>query len=130
MKTWKKVVLGFAAIVSLMLVIGIVYGMRGMKEVREYQIPQIDLSAVADGEYMGDYTNGRWGLSVKVIIRDHAVTDIQIVDKKKSNVSKSLADKINKKIFESKSVNVDTESGATVSSKAYLIAISKALQKN
>ncbi|MBL8027765.1 MAG: FMN-binding protein [Fibrobacteres bacterium] len=130
MKMWKKVIIGFVAVMALVLTLGLVFGMKGMKEVREYQIPQIDLSAVADGEYMGDYTNGRWGLSVKVIIRDHVVTDIQIVDKKKSNVSKSLADKINKKIFESKSVNVDAESGATVSSKAYLIAISKALQKN
>jgi len=130
MKLWKKIILGFVAVMALVLTLGLFFGMKGMKEVREYQIPKVDLATINDGDYTGDYENGRWGLSVKVAIRNHAVTDIQIVDQKKSNVSKSLADKLNKKIMDAGSINVDAVSGATITSKAYLIAVSRAFQKN
>lgn len=99
----------------------------GMDEVRDFNIPAIDMSQIADGEYEGACDISRWALRVRVTVHDHLISDVSIVDRMKSNMSDNLITAIHQQILGRKSPNFDTVTGASITSKAYLIAIADAL---
>lgn len=96
-----------------------------LKALESMPIAQIDLAAVADGVYAGSYSVFPVSVEVSVTVKDHAITDIQLV--KHTNGQGKAAEAIPGKVIEAQSLAVDSISGATYSSRVILKAIENAL---
>ncbi|RCW52134.1 MULTISPECIES: FMN-binding protein [Halanaerobium] len=127
MKTFWKVILLLVIIIIFLAGGGLFYLSRGLDSGSRVPINEVDLSALTDGTYTGTYEGGRWTNTVKVTIKDHRITDIEIVDDLLFS-QPEVVDKILARVIDEQKVNVDVISEATVSSKAYLKAIELALK--
>ena len=125
-KPMKVIMIVVACILAMLVVTA---GTRGMKEIRTYQLPPIDMAVIADGDYNGACTISRWAMHVKVTVKDRKVTAIDVVDNTKSNLTKNMLAKLNQKIIETQSPKVDAVSGASITTKAFTIAVAEALRK-
>ncbi|HEX3023486.1 MAG TPA: FMN-binding protein [Lachnospiraceae bacterium] len=127
----KKKLKVFGIIVAI-LVIGIgviifVMGKKMDKQVNALEYPEIDMQKVNDGTYTGETETDLVKASVQVTVKDHAITDVKIL---KHDCGKGKpAEVIVKNMVEENSYQVDTVSGATLSSKVIMNAVSKALMK-
>ena len=99
------------------------------KHVQEMEISDVDASSLADGEYSGEFGYGKNTYSTRVTVKDRRIEYIEIdVDTKDSNreyVDKAQA--LTDEVIRTQSLEVDTISGATRSSKSILKAIENAL---
>jgi len=94
--------------------------------ISEITIPSIDLSTISDGVYEGSFDAIMVAAEVNVQIEDHRITDIVLVSHKNDRGAPAVV--IIGKIVDMQSLNVDTISGATNSSKVILKAIENALE--
>ena len=124
MKVWKFNV--FLMIISLSLL--------NCKTIREFQqrinaveIENIDLQQVSDGEYEGEYDAAIVKARVKVIVKNHRIVDIELLQHE--NGRGKPAEVIPAQVVAAQSLQVDTISKATHSSKVILEAIEQALRK-
>ncbi|AEF85315.1 FMN-binding domain protein [Treponema primitia ZAS-2] len=85
-----------------------------------------DLQGKADGAYRGSYKAFPVSVILDVEVKDTALTNITII--KHFNGRGSKAEKIIETVLAKQSVEVDTVSGATASSKVILKAIENALE--
>lgn len=90
-------------------------------------IQNVDLTRVRDGSYTGEYKSNPVEVVVKVDVANQKITRIQI-EKHECGLGKK-AEKITKDIVDKQSLEVDTVSGATHSSKVILKAVEVALEK-
>lgn len=90
-------------------------------------IGTVDLNTVADGEYIGFCQNKILFALVKVDIKDHEITDIEVLKHKPSYMEQ--AKQIAGEVLMGQSLEVDAISGATLTSDTVLKAIENALQK-
>jgi uncharacterized protein with FMN-binding domain len=86
-----------------------------------------DLSKVADGIYQGNAKVGPVRVTLNVAMQDGVITSIDIV--RHFNGRGKKAEAIVPAIIEAQSLDVDVVSGATGSSKAFLLAVENALTK-
>ncbi|WP_243156273.1 FMN-binding protein [Clostridium sp. C2-6-12] len=128
----KKVFFGVASVV---IIIGIIVGMRYLNSVKAYQksvkelkIGSVDLSKISDGEYTGSCNVDYISAKVVVTVKNHKIENINLVEHK--NGRGKRAEVITDKVVGSQSLQVDTVSGATNSSKVILKAIENALEHN
>lgn len=99
----------------------------GMEEAKAIQINTIDLSKLEDGEYIGRFELTRWSNEIKVTIKDHQIVNLEVLDDvmfKMDDITKALFERVK----QNQSLDVDIETGATVTSHAYLKAIENALE--
>jgi len=92
-------------------------------------VGEIDLTEVADGTYTGEYAFKRWTNILNVTVGDHKITKIEI-EKNVQFYNQELSDQVFADVIESQSLDIDIQSGATVTSKAYLKAIEDAVGGN
>ncbi|NLL91804.1 MAG: FMN-binding protein [Ruminococcaceae bacterium] len=85
-------------------------------------IENVDFSQIADGEYAGSYKNFVVEASVKTTVKDGKITHIEMLEH--FNGWGEEAEKVIDYIIEEQSLQVDSISGATVSS----VAIKKAVE--
>lgn len=85
----------------------------------------VDLLKVKDGTFKGSFDAIFVGADVSVTVKDHKITDIKLLKHKTEKGQK--AEVIPEKVVQAQSLNVDTVSGATNSSKVILKAIDIAL---
>lgn len=128
MKKFFKIVL--IVILAFILVSGggMFYLSRGLDAGKNLVINGIKPSTLSDGIYIGKYNSGRWTNELKVTIKDNKITQIDVMKDvmvPKPEWTKELFNRV----IEKQSINVDTVSGATVTSKAYLKSIESALAK-
>ena len=83
MKNGTKIMIILLAVV---LIVGLLAGGLYLKSIRDYKaevaaltFTEIDLSRVADGTYMGSCETGVVNAQVLVTVRDHTITDIQLL---------------------------------------------------
>lgn len=129
MKKSMRVFFIILGLLVVFLLIGMIAGTRNMKEVRSYQIPTIDMRSIADGEYEGMCDIGRWALKVVVVVKDHEITQVLIPDDQMPILPDEFILELNNKIVGRKEPDFDAVTGATISSKAYMIAVTNALSK-
>lgn len=127
-KKWKKVLaIVFAAL--LVIVIGAVVAFHSveanLEDLAAAEIGDVDLSTVADGTYTGQFKTMPIEVIVEVTVKDHAITKIDLL--KHSNGQGQDAEVIPSRVVEAQSLQVDSVTGATYSSKAILVAIKDAL---
>ena len=89
-------------------------------------VETIDISTLADGTYTGTYNAFPVTAGVSVVIADHAIVSIDLI--KHLNGQGEAAESIPQMVVDAQSLQVDTVSGATYSSKVILLAIQAALQ--
>jgi len=91
------------------------------------EIENIDLQQVSDGEYEGEYDAAIVKARVKVIVKNHRIVDIELLQHE--NGRGKPAEVIPAQVVAAQSLQVDTISKATHSSKVILEAIEQALRK-
>ena len=85
-----------------------------------------DLNKVADGTYRGQSKVGPVRVTLDVTVQDRAIKDIDLI--RHFNGLGKKAEAIIPRVIEAQSLEVDTVSGATGSSKAILQALERALE--
>jgi uncharacterized protein with FMN-binding domain len=88
-----------------------------------------DMNGKTNGIYRGNYSLSGTPVKVSldVTVQDNNITEINIIKHTCSPIGKK-AERIIKSIIEKQNLEVDTISGATASSKAFLKAVENALQ--
>lgn len=121
--------------VILVIIVGVYLGARGfmtsiennLDELAKLKISNIDLSKIKDGFYIGSYEVFPIEAEVKVTVKEHKITGIELV--KHRNGQGAAAEIIPSKVIDAQSLEVDVIAGATSSSKVILKAIENALDK-
>jgi uncharacterized protein with FMN-binding domain len=127
MKLFLKIILSVLIVFILITVGGIFFLSRGLASGSKLVINDVKLSAIKDGAYNGKYKNGRWTNEVNLTVKDHKITNIDLVKDvlfPKPEVTKELFNKVIKE----QNIDVDAISGSTITSKAYLKSIENALK--
>lgn len=99
----------------------------GLKELAKTDIAEADLGSVADGEYTGSASAFPVAVELKVRVKDHRIEAINLI--KHTNGQGRPAEALLATAVREQKINLNAISGATYSSKAILLAISKALKK-
>lgn len=127
MKTWKKILL----IIVLVFVAGFIALYAFMSSVirKSDSLPRgdVDLTQVVDGIYEGSADNGLVAVDVTVTVTDHQLTAIDITRHREGRGEKAEA--ITADMIEQNAVDVDSISGATMSSEVIKSAVYNALTK-
>lgn len=101
---------------------------RGLNEVSSLEISDIDLNLLEDGTYTGLYDAGRFTNEIGVEIKNNKITQLSII-KDVTFSRQEVIDELFTNVFNKQSLDVDTISSATITSKAYLKAIENALSR-
>jgi len=93
-----------------------------------FQTP--DLTQISDGVYRGNNDiSGTPNVSLNVSVQNNRINNIEIINHGCSPIG-SKAERIVYQIIDDQSLDIDTVSGATLSSKAILRAVENALKTN
>src|SRR5476649_1830039 len=119
---------------TLCVAAGVFWGINYFIDLKKYKnsiksisINTIDLSKISDGTYSGSYDAIRIEADVSVTVTDHQITDIKLLHHKNERCQK--AEIIPQNVLAAQSLEVDTVSVATNSSKVILKAIENALEE-
>lgn len=118
----------FVLCIIVAIVVTMIWATRGISTYSKTRIEDVDLSKVPDGTYTGSFTGGRWNNTVRVTVTDHRITAIRMVKDVRFKRS-GQAEEIFRRVEKAQSLKVDSITGSTVTSKAYLKAIENALSK-
>lgn len=127
-----KILIAVSILVILVVVViggGLLFTAGERQEARNLPIGVVNFNKLHDGTYLGNYEGGmyKWRANkVQVSISSSKVTDIQLLEQTEKRPS-TFTDELFGRVIQSQSLQVDTISGATLSSKAYLKAIEHAL---
>jgi uncharacterized protein with FMN-binding domain len=121
----KKKLKWISITVLVLVAVMAVYATFGLQQTLALQMQDVDLTAVADGNYTGSYESYRWSTTVTVTVKDHQITAIQ-PDKIQSGRA-NLAEELTQSILSQQRTAVDAVSGATASSNSFLKAVETAL---
>lgn len=105
------------------------YGTQSFKqEIDSMQIKNIEISRIEDGVYVGEYFPTIYvGAKVEVAVEYGNITRITLIEHRYGRGKEAEA--ITDRVISAQSLEVDTVTGATVSSKVILKAIDNALSK-
>ncbi|HKL42163.1 MAG TPA: FMN-binding protein [Clostridia bacterium] len=127
----KKILKKITIFISFLFIVAIgltFYLSRGTDSYKSIHITDVNMNALSDGIYTGHYSEGRWKNTVEVTINNgqiKAIRPIQRVVFEKKEVSNIVFERVIKE----QKISVDTISGATITSKAYLKSIENALNE-
>ena len=96
-----------------------------LKQLANTEIENVDMSSAEDGVYNGSYSAFPVSAEVRVTIKDHKIEKIELI--KHNNGQGEEAEIIPDMVTEAQTLDVDSVSGATYSSKVILKAIQNAL---
>jgi uncharacterized protein with FMN-binding domain len=91
----------------------------------QLDVMDVDLKLISDGTYTGEYSAVPVSAKVDVTIKDHRITNIDLLEH--NNGQGAGAEVIPSIVVEKQTMQIDTISGATYSSKVILKAIEDAL---
>jgi len=105
------------------------------REARNLPIKEVSFAQLQDGTYIGEYEGGKYkwrANKVQVTVSSSEVTDISVLEQSEK-MSAEFTGELFGRVIQEQSLQVDTISGATLTSKAFLkgveIALDHALQK-
>ena len=104
--------------------------MKEHKEARSLPLNAVDFSKLKDGTYHGAYAGGmyKWRANeCDVTVTDGRVTDIQLVGSKDPGSKNTQHKELYDRVIKAQSLQVDTITSATLTSKAWLQAVENAL---
>jgi len=124
-----RISIAFLITIILMVVIGVIVFNKmneGIEVLIAEELPEIDLTSIEDGTYLGQYAIPLISVKVEVTVLDHQITDIVILEHK--NGQGEDGELIINDVILEQSIEIDYIVGATYSSKAILLAIGDALK--
>lgn len=129
MKTRTKVILIIVAVLLAGIATGVIsiVSMARQAEKVDLTVADVDLTNARDGTYTGTCEAFPVYAEVKVTVKGGRIDDIQLI--KHRNGQGGAAEVIPSKVVEAQSVQVDTITGATSSSKVIRKAIENALKE-
>lgn len=95
------------------------------RDVEAIQVQNVDLSAIADGEYYGDCDVDFIRARVRVVVKDHRIIELEMIEH--YNDRGAAANDLPNRILEQQRIDVDAVSGATSSSKVIQEAVYNSL---
>lgn len=135
-KTLRKSSLSSIAVILTLCLVLIISGCNSFtdnkyKDITEMPIGKVDISGLDDGGYTGEFSYGKNTYTVGVTISGQRIENVELdVDTKESNLEYvNKARVLIDEVIATQSLDVDTVSGATRSSKSILKAIENALTK-
>lgn len=120
-KIWRTSLTVFLTVMILLAAIALVLRPKTL------DIGMVDLSNVADGAHIGICQNKILLAVVKVEVKNHQMTDIEILVHKESY--RKQAEMIADAVLAGQSLKVDAVSGATLTSDTVLKAVENALSQ-
>ena len=112
----------------VVVVAGGLYGvMKDIPTMKEAKVEHIEVSALKDGTYDGEFKFKRWHSNVEVTVKDGVIADAKLLS---DPLPPEKAINVFDEIVEEQKNDVDAVSGATATSKAYLKAVENALKEN
>ena len=121
----KTIILILIALIVIFLTLAIIRFLNQQRELFNLEIAEIDFSEVADGIYQGEYEVFPVSVVVNIAVFNGEITEINILEHQHGRGE--AAEVIVDDIIEAQSLQVDTISGATSSSKVILKAIESAI---
>jgi Uncharacterized protein conserved in bacteria len=128
MKKVITIILVVVGVIVLAIGGGIMYITSGLESGANLAINSVNVAQLEDGSYTGNYDGGRWSNEVAVTISDHKISQIDVIKPVKFEKAE-VTDALISSVIEKQDTTVDTVSGATVTSKAYLKSIENALSQ-
>jgi uncharacterized protein with FMN-binding domain len=128
MSKGKKIVIGIVAAFIIIIAAGFIAFFNTENKMSAYaknDFGSLDMSKVDDGKYIGSEDAGVVKVKVEVTVKDHAITDIAILQH--DNGKGAPAEVIVNDIIDKNSLEVDAISGATHSSNVIKTAVLNAL---
>ena len=104
--------------------------MKEHKEAHSLPLDAVDFSKLKDGTYHGAYEGGmyKWRANeCDVTVTDGQVTDIQLVGSQDPGSKNTQHKELYDRVIKAQSLQVDTITSATLTSKAWLQAVENAL---
>lgn len=131
------IVLIIVGVIAAGLSAGLLLDAPNRREIRDLPIAAVDFKRLRDGTYEGYFDGGKSAMRaarVRVIVSGGAVTDIDAVveggDGKPQELSQGLTiDDLFGRVVAAQTLQVDTITGATLTSKANLKAVEDALNQ-
>jgi uncharacterized protein with FMN-binding domain len=120
----KKIFLNF---ITFSLLLTLISCDPSLDELKKITIGSIDFSKYKDGVYRGTYSDGKHDFVTDSSILSKKITDISVIENKDNHYSKD-AEAVLPRVVEKQSLQVDTVSGCTLSSKALLKSIENAFK--
>jgi len=125
-KKGKKALLIVGIVVAALVGVMAIATFSGMGAVRRLKVNPVDLSTLADGSYAGSFRKGRFSYSVEVTVKDQRIEAVRSTGAKQAQ--DAVVQRIFARIVEVQSVQVDTVSGASLTTKAASKAVENALK--
>ena len=101
-----------------------------VEQIKSMDISHVDPATVPDGEYTGEFPfRQRYLYRVKVIVKSGRIADIEVLENGTENEYAEKGLGVIQRILREQSPEVDAVSGATVTSKALMKCVEKALKK-
>jgi uncharacterized protein with FMN-binding domain len=120
-KIWKWIGFGFLAFLCIIAAMAFL----GKDRALHVELNGVDLSQIEDGSYAGDFNCYRFTNQVVVTVRNHQITDIEVI--KTQNGRESIDQELIGQVIEAQSPALDAVSGATADKNAFLKAVENAL---
>ena len=122
-----------AAIAVVLLAVIIAGGLYFIKQqaadaINDLTYETVNMQNAADGQYLGEADAGLVQARVQVTVKDHAISQIEILEHKNGLGQK--AESIVNEMVKANTCEVDVVSGATLSSLTIKSAVSKALKQS
>ena len=127
----KMIIFIIVVFIAAGLVGALLFTEREREEGRNLPITNVDFNHLEDGNFIGEYEGGMYKLranKVQVTTSQGKVTKIVLLEDKEKRTSE-FTEQLYNRVIKSQSLNIDTISGATITSKAYLKSIEDALNK-
>ena len=125
-----NIVLTVIGVVIIVLLGALAFTEGERREGRNLPIGEVDFATISDGTYHGTYEGGRYkwrANEVDVTVANGRVVDIDIAtaaNKPAATVTETLFERV----VQAQSLQVDTVSSATITSKSFLKSIENALR--
>ena len=127
---------GWLIALAVLAVLGIAGGigwsnlMKEHREARSLPLNRVDFSKLKDGKYHGAYEGGMYKWRVNecdVTVKNGKVTEIQLAGSADPGGKNTQHQELFDRVIKAQSLQVDTITSATLTSKAYLQAVENAL---
>ena len=121
-----RILLGFFCLLLVVCACGAGFVLLGKEKTIAAPLSGVSLDSVADGTYEGSYRAFRWSNTVSVTVKDHRIVAIEQIKPQVLATPETISSLIDS-VLAAQNTNVDTVSGATADTKAFLSAVEDAL---
>lgn len=121
-----KILLGIVGGVVVLFSVASAFLLMGSNAVKNLSIGTVDFTKLKDGIYVGQFNGRRWSNKLQVTVSSGRAVDIAVLQ----DVTFSrpeLTQQVFNNVIQTQSLQIDTVSGATLTTKAYLKAVENAV---